>query len=401
MPPSPVAALAHEPHEVRELEPQRLVGRDLRAEDVAGARLPLAEVLRRLLGPLLVDRHLALELHVVEDDHLVAADDGQLPHLVRVEPREVEVGDLAAREAEEAEDDVLDAGVEERVAVRPDLGRLLVREVEDHRDVVDAERPERVLVLADRAEVLAVAVDAEDVAEVARVDELLELADAGVVEEQVAGHQHLAARLGEGDELLHLGGAHRRRLLDEDVLAGLERLLRERVVGRHGRREHDRLEVGVGEQLVVGARSRRAFGKRRAKVSRRSSEASQIQVSSPRTSRLRTRFWPQAPSPTCADADGVRAHSFQTFPSTSWPAGRVAEVDDDLRAADEVGVVDRRVGGDDRDAVVGLGLERRGGHPVELGDVRVVVGDLGPGRAQQLRRASPPGVSRTSPMSAL
>ena len=46
-----VAALAHEPQEVRELEPQRLVARDLRAEDVAGARLPLAEGLRGLLGP--------------------------------------------------------------------------------------------------------------------------------------------------------------------------------------------------------------------------------------------------------------------------------------------------------------------------------------------------------------
>ena len=88
---------------------------------------------------------------------------------------------------------------------------------------------------------------------VARVDELLQLAHARVVEEQVARHQHEAARLGERDELLHLGGAHRRRLLDEDVLAGLERLLGERVVGRDGRRDHDRLELGVGEQLVVGA----------------------------------------------------------------------------------------------------------------------------------------------------
>ena len=173
-----------------QLEPQRLVARDLRAEDVAGARLPLAEGLRRLLGPLLVDRHLALELHVVEDRHLVAADDRQLAHLVRVEPREMKVGDLAAREAQEAEDDVLDARVQERVPVRPGLRRLLADEVEDHREVVHAERPERVLVLADRAEVLAVAVDAEHVAEVAGVDELLQLAHARVVEQQVARHQH-------------------------------------------------------------------------------------------------------------------------------------------------------------------------------------------------------------------
>ena len=84
-----------------------------------------------------------------------------------------------------------------------DLG-LLVEEVEDHREVVDAERPERVLVLPDRAEVLAVAVDAEHVAELARVDELLQLADARVVEEQMPRHEDEAAFGGDRDELLHL-----------------------------------------------------------------------------------------------------------------------------------------------------------------------------------------------------
>ena len=145
-------------------------------------------------------------------------------------------------EAQVAEDDVLDALGEEVAAVRDRLDGLLVEQVEDHREVVDAERPERVLVRADDAEVLAVAVDAEHVAELARVDELLQLADARVVEEQVAGHQHEVALGGERDELVHLAAAHRRRLLDEHVLAGLQRLLRELVVGRHGRGDHDRVE---------------------------------------------------------------------------------------------------------------------------------------------------------------
>ena len=98
--------------------------------------------------------------------------------------------DLAGREAEEAEDDVLDARLQEVAAVRDGLGRLLAEQPEDHREVVDAERPERVLVRADDAEVLAVAVDAGDVAELAGVDELLHLAQARVVEEQVPGHEH-------------------------------------------------------------------------------------------------------------------------------------------------------------------------------------------------------------------
>jgi hypothetical protein len=70
-----------------------------------------------------------------------------------------------------------------------------------------------------------------------------------VVEQEVARHQGELAFLGERDELLHLVATHRRRLLDEDVFAGLERLLRERVVARHGRRDHDRLDFGVREQV--------------------------------------------------------------------------------------------------------------------------------------------------------
>src|SRR5947199_12434 len=81
----------------------------------------LAVRARRLRGRLVVDRDLVLELHVVEDGHLLAADDGDLPHLVRVEPGEMHVCDATGREAEEAEDDVLHAGRQERVAVRDEL----------------------------------------------------------------------------------------------------------------------------------------------------------------------------------------------------------------------------------------------------------------------------------------
>ena len=172
--------------------------------------------------------------------------------------------DLPGGEAEVAEDDVLDALGEEVAAVRDRLDRVLADQPEDHREVVDAERPERVLVRAHDPEVLPVRVDAEHVAELARVDELLQLAHARVVEQEVAGHQDEVALGGERDELVHLGALHRRRLLDEDVLAGLERLLGERVVGRHRRRDHDRVELGVGQQLgEVGRRPARADSARR------------------------------------------------------------------------------------------------------------------------------------------
>ena len=80
-----------------------------------------------------------------------------------------------------------------------------------------------------------------------------------MVEQQVAGHQDEVALLRQSDELLHLLAAHRRRLLDEDVLPRLERLLREGVVRRHRRRDHDGLDVVVREK--VGERARHARGR--------------------------------------------------------------------------------------------------------------------------------------------
>src|SRR5205823_8687090 len=177
-----VSVAGDQTQELLALQLQRLVRGDLRHVDVPRARLPLAVRVGPLPRRLLVDGHLALELHVVEDDHLLAPDDGDPPHLVRVEPGEVHVRDVAAREAQVAEDDVLDPSGQEVPPVRDARLGLLVEEVEDHGEVVDAERPERVLVGADDAEVLAVAVDAEHVAELARVDQLLQLPHAGVVE---------------------------------------------------------------------------------------------------------------------------------------------------------------------------------------------------------------------------
>ena len=71
-----------------------------------------------------------------------------------------------------------------------------------------------------------------------------------MVEEQVAGHEHEVALLGESDELVHLRCSHRRRLLDEDVLVRRQRAAREIEMRRDRRRDHDRVELGVGDQLV-------------------------------------------------------------------------------------------------------------------------------------------------------
>ena len=174
-----------------------------------------------------------------------------------------------------------------------------------------AERPERVLVGADPAEVLAVRVDAEHVAEVACVDQPLHLLDRGVVEQQVAGHQHAVGALGGRDEVLGLGRVHRRRLLDQHVLAGLERALGQLVVRGRGRGDDDRVELVVGQHLVEvrrRPRARIAGGEALERVGRGVAEPAQVGevVEVPREVR----------APVAEAGEGDLGHNFQTFPST-------------------------------------------------------------------------------------
>ena len=100
-------------------------------------------------GALVVDGHLAVGLHVVEHRHPARPDHRHLAHLVGVEPRQVQVADLARLELDVGEHDVLDSRAEKGGASRRDLGRRAVDQMQHHRDVVHAQRPQHVLLLAD------------------------------------------------------------------------------------------------------------------------------------------------------------------------------------------------------------------------------------------------------------
>ena len=114
-----------------------------------------------------------------------------------------------------------------------------------------AEVPDDAHVGLVQAEVHAARRDEVDLAELAGVDQALDRRHRRAVEERVAGHSTRPFASATLDQLARLLGRRRERLLDEDVLAGLERRHRERVVGRDGRRDRDRLD-----RLVAAARPR-------------------------------------------------------------------------------------------------------------------------------------------------
>ena len=213
-------------------------------------------------------------------------------------------------------------GLDVALAAGRHLDRVGVDQVQDDRDVVHAERPEHVLVRADLAQVHAVAVHVAHVAQLAGVDQLAQLLDAGMEAQQVADHQHEAAARDEVAQLVRLGGRPGHRLLDHDVLAGQDRPPGELEVRRHGRRQHHRAHVGVGQDIVVarGEAGLRIGGRvRRAGLLVGVAAPAQVGLGQ----RAEVAQQVLAPPAQADHADGdALAHSLTTLPSAAGTAFR-------------------------------------------------------------------------------
>ena len=200
------------------------------------------------------------------------------------------------REAQEAEHDVLDARAHVGLAARLDLEGSSSARCSSDRDVVRAERPQRVLVGAQLAEVEPVRVDVVDVAELAGVGDLLELGDAGVVLEQVADHQDPAGLRGRGDRALGVR--------DRTAPAASRR---SSACRRRSTRSASAAWVGTGVASTTASRSgsasrssrsavkraRRERARRRARARPRRRRSTRPARSPGSAAKLRARFGPQ------------------------------------------------------------------------------------------------------------
>ena len=231
---------------------ERLAHVQLRRPHVAGAvadahLVDLLAVLLRIAverDALVVDLDLLARLEVVVDDHAFAAADQRPPHLHRREPVHVDVRDQVVLELQVQVGDVLRLALDVADARRRHRDRLRRQQVVHDRQVVDGEVPQHADVVLEQAEVHAHRVVVVDLAE-AVVDQLAHLADRAGVHEGVVDGQHEAAAIGLVDQALRLLGRRRDRLLDEDVLAGLERPHRQVEVARDRRRDGDRVDARV------------------------------------------------------------------------------------------------------------------------------------------------------------
>ena len=181
--------------------------------------------------------------------------------MIRVEPRYKDVRLLAARESQVRRRHVGDRPVQEIAADGLDLHRLGADERKDHRYVVWREGPEDVLLAPDLSEVEAVRIDILQPSEPALAYEVAQLQERRVVLQEVPDHEAPVEPLGEGAKLLRLLDLQRQRLLDEDVFAGRQGLLAERVVLRRRRCAGDGLDRRVGEDGLERRRASAELGR--------------------------------------------------------------------------------------------------------------------------------------------
>ena len=162
----------------------------------------------------------------------------------------MQVHEDGVRVPEGGEDGILDARVDPAPADGGHGRRGGAEPVVRDRHVVRGEVPGGVHVDPDGAEVRAHHRHVVDAPEVARIEELLHALDAGVVHEDVPDHEDPVHARGEGAELLGLRRIGCDRLLDEHVLAGLERALHQCVVRARRRRDHHGVDPAVGHHGV-------------------------------------------------------------------------------------------------------------------------------------------------------
>ena len=171
---------------------------------------------------------------VVENGHLLRADDDEALLLRRVEPTDENVAGHSAAELQAAERHVHHAGRQVALPVGFRGDRLFAQQVKDDGNVVGSEAPEDVLFRPDQAHVQPVGIAVEDPSQGAFLNQLAEADDRRVIKEDVSDHEDGARSLGQGDQFLALPGVQGQRLFDEDVFARFEATADDVVMGGGG-----------------------------------------------------------------------------------------------------------------------------------------------------------------------
>jgi hypothetical protein len=168
----------------------------------------------------------------------------------------VDVTHDAVAVAERGKGDVVARRLQHARADRRGPLRLVLEQVIEDGDVVRRQIPDGVDVLPDRSEIRPGGVEVVDLPELIRRHALLHLPHAGVVEERIADHQDTARRDRQIAQLVAAGDVEGHRLLDQHVMAALERRFHQLLVRGCGVGDDDGVDAVAGEHVRDGLAGR-------------------------------------------------------------------------------------------------------------------------------------------------
>ena len=121
---------------------------------------------------------------------------------------------------------------------------------EDHRQIVRRQIPQRIVLGVELAEAEPVRMDVLHLAEFAGVDQFLQLLEGRMEAQHMADHEEARICLGRRHRPLAVGHGQRDRLLDQHVLAGLDRAHGGIGMELRRQRHDDGVDVVAGKQRV-------------------------------------------------------------------------------------------------------------------------------------------------------
>src|SRR5215813_1594629 len=168
-------AITHALDKVFAFQPQGLGHLHARNQNIAKAHLNGSSVTlcRRHLRVVVINPELLCGFRIVKNRHFVFADDRCAPHLVGIQPAQVNVRHDAVVKEETQEDYVLNSILNVALSARAHVGGLLAQKEEDLRNIVRSKAPQGIFVSANPSQVHALRIDVIDRTKLTRGDERL------------------------------------------------------------------------------------------------------------------------------------------------------------------------------------------------------------------------------------
>ena len=132
--------------------------------------------------------------------------------------------------------------------------RLRRQHVVDDRQIVNRQIPHDVHVVLKEPQIDPYGIVVVDIAERPGARQLVDLSHRSRIDEGVIDHQDPPASLRRLHEPFGIVRVGAERLLDQDVLAGLQSRHRQLEMRRDGRRNHDRVDTRIAQQIAVVGR---------------------------------------------------------------------------------------------------------------------------------------------------